>query len=155
MSPWIANSCCRWICIWCALVKDRLLPLPAHCNCSADELMTFRKLGSNDIFLGCFPLLSHKAQQPRSGTWSKKDPALFRMREMLPWVCGSQWQTMETSAMIFCLPGVQTSPVKPVWNLFNCYPSEPFFFFLIRGGVTGTRGKTVFAKMRSPVMTHP
>ena len=45
--------------------------------------------------------------------------------------------------MIFCLPGVQTSPVKPVWNLFNCYPSKLFFFFLIRGGMSGTRGKTV------------
>ena len=50
-----------------ALRNDKLLPLPAHCNCSADELMTFRKLGSKDIFIGCFPLLSHKAQ-PQSDT---------------------------------------------------------------------------------------
>lgn len=37
--------------------------------------------------------------------------------------------------MIFCLPDVQTSPVKPVWNLFNCYPSKfCFFFFLNKRG---------------------
>ena len=152
MSPWITYSCCRCICIRCTLVNNRLPPLPAHCNCSA-ELMTFRKLGSKGIFIGCFPLLSHKAQQPRSGTWSM-DPALFRMREMLPRVCGSQWQTMETSAMIFCLPGVQTSPVKPVWNLFNCYPSK-LFFFNKRGSEWNQRKDCVFAKMRSPLMTHP
>ena len=137
MSPWITYSCCRCICIRCTLVNNRLPPLPAHCNCSA-ELMTFRKLGSKGIFIGCFPLLSHNSHGLAHDQWTQPFLGCGRCFPESVAHSGKQWRLLRWyfASLVFRLLQLSLSGIY----LTVIHQS---FFFLIRGGVSGTRGKTV------------